>query len=82
MRDTLKVVVCVYACSIVSDSLRPHRLEPTRILCPWNLPGKNPGAGCHFLLQGIFLAQGSNLHLSHWQADSLPSSPVVFVSLG
>ena len=30
--------------------------------------------GCHFLLQGIFLAQGSNLRLLHWQADSLPLS--------
>ena len=30
--------------------------------------------GHHFLLQGIFLTQGSNLHLLHWQADSLPLS--------
>ena len=41
---------------------------------PWNSPGKNTGVGCHFLLQGIFLMQGSNLHLLHWQADSLPLS--------
>ena len=34
-----------------------------RILCPWDSPGKNTGMGCHFLLQGIFLTQGSNLHL-------------------
>ena len=37
-------------------------------------PGKDTGVGCHFLLQGIFLAQGSNqhlLHLLHWHADSL-----------
>ena len=37
-------------------------------------PGKNTGVGCHFLLQGIFLTQGSNpclLCLLHWQADSL-----------
>ena len=35
-------------------------------------PDKNPGAGCHFLLQGIFLIQGPKLHLLcllHWQAD-------------
>ena len=31
-----------------------------RLLCPWNFSGKNAGAGCHFLLQGIFLTQGSN----------------------
>ena len=38
-------------------------------------PGKNTGVGCHFLLQGIFLTQGSDLQLvclMHWQADSLP----------
>ena len=39
---------------------------------PSNSPGKNTGVGRHFLLQGIFLMQGSNLHLLHWQADSLP----------
>ena len=36
--------------------------------------GKNTGVGCHFLLQGIFLDQGSNPRLLHWQADSLPLS--------
>ena len=34
--------------------------------------GKNSGVGCHFLLQGIFLTQGSSPHFPHWQADSLP----------
>ena len=38
--------------SVMSDSLRPHGLEPTRLLCPWNSPGKITGVGCHFLLQG------------------------------
>ena len=33
------------------------------LLCPWGSPGKNAGVGCHFLLQGIFLTQGSNPHL-------------------
>ena len=37
-------------------------------------PGKNTGVGCHFLLQGIFLTQGSNPHLLYWQANSLPLS--------
>ena len=40
------------------------------------LPGENTGVGCHFLLQGIFSIQGSNLHFLHWQADSLPLSPI------
>ena len=41
-------------------------------------PGKNTGMGCHALLQGIFLTQGSNPHLLcllHWQACSLPRIP-------
>ena len=51
--------------SVVSDSLRPHGLQPTRILSPWDFPGKNTGVGCHFFLQGIFPTQGSNLGLPH-----------------
>ena len=39
-----------------------------------DFPGKNNGAGCHFLLQGIFLTQGSNLCLLLWQAGSLQLS--------
>ena len=35
----------------MSDSVRPHRRKPTRLLCPWDSPGKNTGLGCHFLLQ-------------------------------
>ena len=35
----------------MSDSLRPHRWQPTRLPCPWDSPGKNTGVGCHFLLQ-------------------------------
>ena len=60
-------------CSVVSDSLPSHGLQPTRLLCPWDFPGMNTGVGCHFLLQGIFLTQGLNLHLLHWQEDSLPT---------
>ena len=37
--------------SVVSDSLRPHGLQPTRLLRPWDFPSKSPGVGCHFLLQ-------------------------------
>ena len=35
----------------MSDSLQPHRRQPTRLPCPWDSPGKNTGVGCHFLLQ-------------------------------
>ena len=47
------------------DSLRPLRLHPTRFLCPWDSPGKNTGEGCHSLLWGIFLTQGSNPGVQH-----------------
>ena len=65
----------VCSCSIVSNSLWPHGVKLTRLLCPWDFPGKNTAVGCHFLLRGIFPSPGSNpylLHLLHWQVDSLP----------
>ena len=64
--------LCMHAfivCVLSHIWLGPHGLQPSRLL-PWNFPGKNTGAGCHFLLQGIFLTQGSNPHrlcLLHWQ---------------
>ena len=36
--------------SVVSDSSRPHGLQPTRLLCPWDFPGKSTGVGCHCLV--------------------------------
>ena len=42
---------CCYIASVVSDSVRPHRRQPTRLPHPWDSPGKNTGVGCHFLLQ-------------------------------
>ena len=48
---------------VVSDSLRPHGLQPARLPCPWNFPGKNTRVDWHFLLQGLFWTQGSNLCL-------------------
>ena len=35
-------------------TVRPHRRQPTRLLCPWDSPGKNTGVGCHFLLQCMY----------------------------
>ena len=49
-------------------------LQPTRLLCPWDFPGKSTGVCGHFLLQGIFPTQGSNLRPLHWQAGSSPLS--------
>ena len=77
----LKKEMCIHLgswiCVLMSNSLRPHGLYPTRFLCPWDSPSKNTGVDCHFLLHGIFPAQRLNLHLLcllYWQADSLPLS--------
>ena len=46
---------CCWCCvtSLVSNSVRPHRRQPTRLPRPWDSPGKNTGVGCHFLLQSM-----------------------------
>ena len=48
------IVFVLFSYSMVSNSLWPHGLEPTRLLCLWSFPGKNTGMDCHFLLQRIF----------------------------
>ena len=70
-------IMCVCALShlVLSNLFQPYGLWPARLLCPWDSPGKNPGEGCHLLLQGIFLIQGSNpgsLTSPALQVDSLP----------
>ena len=70
----LTLLLWLFSRSVVSNTLRPHRLYPTSLLCPWNFPVKNTGVGCHVLLKGIFPTQGSSSHflcLLPWQADSL-----------
>ena len=70
--NCMNLCVCVCVWSVAQSFLT--LCEPTRLFCPWNSPGKNTGVGCHALLQGIFLIQGSNpdlLHLLHWQVKSL-----------
>ena len=61
-------------CSITQScpTLQPHGLQPDRLLRPQDSPGRNSRVGCHCLLQGIFLTQGSKPCLLHWQTDSLP----------
>ena len=49
--SNLMHAACCQVTSVVSDSVRPHGLQPTRLLCPWDSPGKNTEVGCHFLLQ-------------------------------
>ena len=64
--------------SIMSESLRPCGQQPARLLCPWDSLGKSAAVGCHALLQGISMIQGSNsgiVRVWHWQAGSLPPAP-------
>ena len=65
----------------MSDSVRPHRRQPTRLLCPWDSPGKNTGVGCHFLLQCMKMKSESEIAqlcptLSNPMDCSLPGSSV------
>ena len=65
----------------MSDSVRPHRWQPTRLLCPWDSPGKNTGVGCHFLLQCVKVKSESEVAqscpiLSDPMDCSLPGSSV------
>ena len=50
---------------VVADSLWPHRLQLSSLLCPRDFPGKTTGVGCHSLLQRVFLTQGSNPGFLH-----------------
>ena len=55
--------------------MRPHGLDPTRLLCSWNSPDKNTGMGYHALLQGIFLSQGLNPGLLHCRLFTIWENP-------
>ena len=55
--------------------MQHHELQPTRLLSPWDSPGKNTGVGSYFLLQGIFLTQGLNLGLLNYRQIFLQSEP-------
>ena len=68
-RNAANLLLVVWSLCVCAKSLShvrlfaTHGLQPSRLLCPWDSPGKNPGVGCHVLLQGIFLAQALNLRL-------------------
>ena len=55
----MRVCGGVFSCSVMSDSLQ-EPVDSTRLLCPWDSPGKNTGVSCHSLPQGTFLTQGRN----------------------
>ena len=58
-----------------SNSLQPNGLEPTRLLCSWDFPGKNTRVGCYSLLQGNLPNSGTESGSPALQADSLLSEP-------
>ena len=66
---------CYQVSSEVSDSVRPHRRQPTR-LSRWDSPGKNTGVGCHFLLQGMKVKNESEVAQSCLTLLDLPSSSI------
>ena len=57
-------------CPILYDTM-----EPARLLCPWNSPGKNTGVGCHSFFQGVFPIQGWNQGLPHCRQILLCEPP-------
>ena len=63
--QTWKLTLCCCCCccvaSIVSDSVRSHRWQPTRLCRPWDSPGKNTGVGRHFLLQSMKVKSASEV---------------------
>ena len=74
------VLLCSVA-SAVSDSVQPHRGQPTRLPGPWESPGKNTGVGCHFLLQWMKVKSESEVAqscptLSNPMDCSLPGSSI------
>ena len=79
--DTCCCCCCCEVASVVSDSVRPQRWQPTRLPRPWDSPGKNTGVGCHFLLQCMTVKNESEVAqscptLSDQMDCSLPGSSV------
>ena len=60
----------------MSDSVRPHRQQPTTLPHPWDSPGKNTGVGCHFLLQCVKVKSLSHVRLIDPMDCSLPGSSI------
>ena len=73
--NSKSILLCVLCHPVLSDSLWPHGLYLTRLLCSWDFTGKHTGVGCRFLPQRTYPTQRSHLHLlclMHWLVDFLP----------
>ena len=67
----------------MSGSVRRYGWQPTRLLCPWDSPGKTTGVGCRALFQEIFPTQGLDarpLWLLHWQVGKEPTASTTWGS--
>ena len=83
--ETSRSCSCVPSHLGIFDCLQHYELQPSRLLCPWDSPGKNIRVDFHALLQDIFLTQGSNPHLlchlqffttrTTWEAIVIPNLP-------
>ena len=67
---------CCCVASVMCDSVRPHRRQPTGLLRPWDSPGKNTGVGCHFLFQCMKVKSESEVaQSSPTLSDPMDCSP-------
>ena len=77
---TIRFCACMHGCSVTQSCRVLWHVEfmddSPLLLCPLDSLDKNIRVSCHFLFQGILPTQGLNLHLLHWQKDSLPLSHV------
>ena len=64
---------------VVSDSLRPHELQPTRLLCPWVFPGKSTGVGCYCLLRSYIYIYTQNYFTPSYKKDIYDGSIFSFL---
>ena len=70
---------CCWVASVMSNSVRPLRQQPTRLPHPWDSPGKNTGVGCHFLLQCMEVKSESEVaQLYPTLSDPMDCSPPGF----
>ena len=75
----LLLLLLLLCTSVVPDSVRPQRWQPTRLRCLWDSPGKNTGVGCHFLLQCMKMKSESEVAQYRLLITFLPRSKIVLL---
>ena len=82
---SITLLACAAAAAkllVVSVSVRPHRWQPTRLLCPWDSPGKNTEVGCHCLLRKNMYRQPNEAKGVKWGIKGLNDDSGTFSVLG